>query len=95
MCIAPCSPLAAGLTPRSGRPGKVFKQWRNSIRYAGHAGDGPWVHGGWAHGKAITSVTSTSPPKNTPFFNDNVLLPFFRQYLKSEGNANLPPRLDV
>ena len=54
---------------------------------------GPWVHGGWAHteGDRIGDVSFAG--KNSAFFNDNVLLPFFRQYLKGEGNANLPRAL--
>ena len=51
---------------------------------------GPWPHGGWAHGEGDHLGDVNFANKNSPFFNDSVLLPFFRQYLKGEGNANLP-----
>jgi uncharacterized protein len=51
---------------------------------------GPWVHGGWAHTEGDHLGDVNFAARNTPFFNDSVLLPFFRQYLKGEGNANLP-----
>jgi putative CocE/NonD family hydrolase len=51
---------------------------------------GPWPHGGWAFGDGDHLGDVNFADKNSPFFNDNVLLPFFRQYLKGEGNANLP-----
>jgi putative CocE/NonD family hydrolase len=54
---------------------------------------GPWVHGGWAHTEGDHLGDVDFAGKHSPFFNDNVLLPFFRQYLKSEGNANLPRAL--
>ena len=48
---------------------------------------GPWR---LAHGDGDHLGDVNFANKNSPFFNDNVLLPFFRQYLKGEGNANLP-----
>ena len=54
---------------------------------------GPWVHGGWAHTEGDHLGDVNFAGKYSPFFNDNVLLPFFRQYLKGEGNANLPRAL--
>ncbi|MGA2299993.1 MAG: CocE/NonD family hydrolase [Candidatus Acidiferrum sp.] len=54
---------------------------------------GPWVHGGWAHTEGDHLGDVNFAGKHSPFFNDNVLLPFFRQYLKGEGNANLPRAL--
>ncbi len=54
---------------------------------------GPWVHGGWAHTEGDHLGDVNFAGKHSPFFNDNVLLPFFRQYLKGEGNGNLPRAL--
>ncbi len=54
---------------------------------------GPWVHGGWAHTEGDHLGDVSFAGKNSAFFNDNVLLPFFRQYLKGEGNADLPHAL--
>lgn len=72
-------------------PGKVF---RAVAKFNPDTPDtlvmGPWVHGGWAHGDGDHLGDINFANKNSPFFNDNVLLPFFRQYLKGEGNANLP-----
>ena len=51
---------------------------------------GPWVHGGWAttDGDRLGDVDFAA--KNSEFFNDHILLPFFRQYLKDSGDAKLP-----
>jgi putative CocE/NonD family hydrolase len=51
---------------------------------------GPWVHGGWAStdGDRLGDVDFAA--KNSEFFNDHILLPFFRQYLKDAGDAKLP-----
>jgi len=51
---------------------------------------GPWVHGGWAEydGERLGNVTFGS---NTgEFFRSQILFPFFEQYLKNRGQANLP-----
>jgi uncharacterized protein len=52
--------------------------------------EGPWVHGGWARydGNRLGNVTFGS---NTgEFFRSRMLFPFFEQYLKNRGEANLP-----
>jgi putative CocE/NonD family hydrolase len=51
---------------------------------------GPWVHGGWAStdGDRLGDVDFAA--QNSEFFNDHILLPFFRQYLKDAGDAKLP-----
>jgi len=52
--------------------------------------EGPWVHGGWARydGNRLGNVTFGS---NTgEFFRSQILFPFFEQYLKNRGQANLP-----
>jgi len=51
---------------------------------------GPWVHGGWAHGDGDHLGEINFANKNSLYFNDDVLLPFFRKHLKGEGSANLP-----
>jgi putative CocE/NonD family hydrolase len=51
---------------------------------------GPWVHGGWAStdGDRLGDVDFAA--QNSEFFNDHILLPFFRQYLKDAADAKLP-----
>jgi uncharacterized protein len=52
--------------------------------------EGPWVHGGWGRydGDRLGNVTFGS---NTgEFFRSHILFPFFEQYLKNRGDANLP-----
>jgi uncharacterized protein len=50
---------------------------------------GPWFHGGWARGEGDHLGDIDFAAKTTPYFNSTVLLPFFRQYLKDAGDANL------
>ena len=54
---------------------------------------GPWVHGGWAFtaGDHLGPVNFAN--KNSEYFNDQVLLPFFEQYLKDAPDAKLPKAL--
>ncbi len=51
---------------------------------------GPWVHGGWAEfdGERLGNVTFGS--KTGEFFRSQILFPFFEQYLKNNGKAELP-----
>ena len=51
---------------------------------------GPWVHGGWARydGSRLGNVTFGS--KTGEFFRTQILFPFFEQYLKGSGDAQLP-----
>jgi uncharacterized protein len=51
---------------------------------------GPWVHGGWAatDGDRLGDVSFAA--KNSDFYNERILLPFFRQYLKDAEDARLP-----
>jgi len=51
---------------------------------------GPWVHGGWnrAPGDKLGDLTFGS--NNSTFFQDEIELPFFRQYLKNAAPAALP-----
>lgn len=51
---------------------------------------GPWVHGGWAgtEGDHLGDVDFAA--KNSAFFNENILLPFFREHLKDAADPKLP-----
>jgi uncharacterized protein len=51
---------------------------------------GPWVHGGWdrTSGETLGDVNFAS--KTSDFYNEHILLPFFRQYLKGAEDAKLP-----
>jgi hypothetical protein len=51
---------------------------------------GPWVHGGWARDDGDHLGDVNFAAKNSAFFNENILLPFFRQHLKDAGDAKLP-----
>ncbi len=50
--------------------------------------EGPWFHGGWAQvggGDHLGPVNFAT--KNSDYFNEEILFPFFRQYLKDGGDA--------
>jgi putative CocE/NonD family hydrolase len=51
---------------------------------------GPWRHGGWSRtgGERLGNVTFGSP--TSTFFQSDIELPFFNQYLKGKGDAHLP-----
>lgn len=51
---------------------------------------GPWVHGGWAQyeGEHLGRVEFFS--KTGEYYRENILFPFFEQYLKGKGDAKLP-----
>jgi uncharacterized protein len=51
---------------------------------------GPWVHGGWAGTEGDHLGDINFAAKNSDFFNDNILLPFFREHLKDGSDAKLP-----
>lgn len=55
--------------------------------------EGPWVHGGWAFTKGDHLGPVTFGTDNSAYFNDQVLLPFFRQYLKDADDPKLPVAL--
>jgi hypothetical protein len=51
---------------------------------------GPWYHGGWSYtaGNHLGDINFTS---NTgEFFREKIELPFFKRYLKGEGDPHLP-----
>jgi len=58
-----------------------------------HLVEGPWVHGGWAFTKGDHLGPVNFAADNSAYFNDQVLLPFFQQYLKDSGDAKLPTAL--
>ncbi len=51
---------------------------------------GPWVHGGWAHyeGKSLGRVQFNSATGD--YYREHIVLPFFEQFLKGNGDAHLP-----
>jgi uncharacterized protein len=51
---------------------------------------GPWAHGGWSgpEGNRLGHIGFGS--NTADFFQKNIELPFFNQYLKGKGDANLP-----
>lgn len=54
---------------------------------------GPWAHGAWS-GSDTSRLGDIHFGTNTaPFFQKEVELPFFKQFLKGEGKANLPEAL--
>jgi uncharacterized protein len=55
--------------------------------------EGPWVHGGWAYTNGDHLGPINFAGDNSAYFNDQVLLPFFQQYLKDAGDAKLPSAL--
>jgi len=72
-------------------PGKIFRSVaESSPGTSSKLVIGPWVHGGWAatDGDRLGDVNFAA--KNSEFYNDRILLPFFRQYLKDAEDAKLP-----
>ena len=51
---------------------------------------GPWVHGGWASTEGDHLGDINFAAKNSEFYNEKILLPFFREHLKDAGDAKLP-----
>ncbi len=51
---------------------------------------GPWSHGGWARssGEALGPVSFGEA--TSPFFQEQIELPFFKAYLKRDGEPRLP-----
>jgi len=54
---------------------------------------GPWYHGAWASNDASQLGDIRFGANTAAFFQKDVELPFFKQYLKGEGDANLPEAL--
>jgi uncharacterized protein len=51
---------------------------------------GPWFHGGWERGDGQFFGDQDFGAKTSVWFRENVELPFFKYYLKGEGNMALP-----
>jgi putative CocE/NonD family hydrolase len=51
---------------------------------------GPWVHGGWERGKGSKLGDISFGSETGPFFEDEILLPFFRHHLKGAEDPGLP-----
>jgi len=47
--------------------------------------EGPWVHGGWAHGDGSRLGDIEFNSKTGEYFRTNVQFPFFEHYLKGKG----------
>ncbi|SDM54246.1 hypothetical protein SAMN04488084_10838 [Pedobacter antarcticus] len=50
---------------------------------------GPWFHGGWVRGKGDSFGDIRFKQETSTWYQQNVELPFFKQYLKDDGNAGL------
>ena len=51
---------------------------------------GPWFHGGWERGDGQFFGDQDFGAKTSQWFRENVELPFFKYYLKDEGDMALP-----
>ncbi|MCX7798597.1 MAG: CocE/NonD family hydrolase [Melioribacter sp.] len=51
---------------------------------------GPWGHGGWARSSGNIFGDFVFPENTSDYYNKNILIPFFKHYLKDEGELNLP-----
>lgn len=54
---------------------------------------GPWAHGAWASSDSTKLGDIHFGSNTSAFFQKDVELPFFKQFLKDEGKANLPEAL--
>ncbi len=51
---------------------------------------GPWFHGGWVRSDGDHLGNAPFDVKTSTYYKENIDLKFFNQYLKDEGDANLP-----
>ena len=51
---------------------------------------GPWFHGGWERGDGDLFGDQNFGSKTSQWFRENVELPYFRYYVKGEGELDLP-----
>ena len=49
---------------------------------------GPWSHGGWARGDGEWLGTAYFGSKTSPFYHENMELPFFNHFLKDKGDIS-------
>ena len=54
---------------------------------------GPWRHGGWARGSGDRLGNMSFGGPTSPWYQEHVELPFFRHFLKGEGELDLPEAL--
>ena len=50
---------------------------------------GPWTHGSWAYSKGDSLGDFSFDQNSADFYRKEILLPFFRYYLKGEGDLKL------
>ena len=51
---------------------------------------GPWFHGGWVRSDGDFLGNAPFDVKTSTYYKENIDLKFFNQYLKDEGDADLP-----
>ena len=51
---------------------------------------GPWFHGGWSRGDGDHLGFVNFNSKTSPFYQENIELPFFEYWLKGKGDGKLP-----
>ena len=51
---------------------------------------GPWFHGGWVRSDGDQLGDISFAEKTGEFYKDNIELPFFKYFLKNEGQLDLP-----
>lgn len=51
---------------------------------------GPWIHGGWSRGTGESLGNIRFGSKTSSFYQKEIELPFFNQYLKDKADPNLP-----
>ncbi|MEI6667525.1 MAG: CocE/NonD family hydrolase [Acidobacteriota bacterium] len=51
---------------------------------------GPWVHGGWARWQGASLGRVQFASNTGEFWREHIILPFFEQHLKGNGDARLP-----
>ncbi len=54
---------------------------------------GPWNHGGWSRTRGDRLGNIHFGSATSDYYREQVEMPFFRQYLKGEGDAHLPEAL--
>jgi uncharacterized protein len=52
--------------------------------------EGPWPHGGWAHGDGESLGNVKFHSKTNLHFQEDIEFPFFNYYLKNQGELKLP-----
>lgn len=63
---------------------------KNNPGTPNHLVMGPWWHGGWARGDGDRYLDIYFGEKTSPWYRENIELPFFNYYLKDEGTLDLP-----